>query len=461
MNTNIIKKTLLLALVCLVGFMTSAIAQGKKYALFVGINAYQGAPLKGCVNDAKNLQRALASQYGFPVENTTLLTDYDATRNGILSNLKTYQDKAQAGDIFVFTYSGHGTLFPDSRSEEQDESDTVSMEGFYPADKYDSAICPIDLRDTSSSRPWRNLILDDELFEIFSGFTDKGAMVIFLSDSCHSGTLARSFGSTALQPPKTANARFLPYSKVVNLQGIPKPTKQRKVQRRSSDANGLLIVLSGSKDNEFSLDYPDSATGTTNGLFTKTLLMTINKLSSQGQKASYMTVRDIVSPEVSRLSAIQQNSQTPQIDARFFTGKLDTPLFEFVEKAPAPNPIPTPNPTPNPTPTPVEGLLRVVVKVTDKQDNPVDGAAVGIFNQSVGRSLQAGDVSKIPSRDIRATARTNNKGIYDSNIQSLLIPKGIYFIKIVRDGYAPYIGEIKIEENVPGYCVLVVKLDKQ
>lgn len=447
-----IYQTFVLGLLCFVVSSENAAAQSKKYGLFVGINSYTGGinPLNGCVNDAKNLQRTLAEKYGFAAADTTLLTDAQATRDGILNSIKAYQAKAQAGDVFVFTYSGHGTLFPDAKSEEQDEESSLEMADYYPLDKYDSAICPYDLRSSTSGKPWNNLILDDELYALFSGFTAKGSMVIFLSDSCHSGTLARSLGDNSFDSKLQPRARFLPLNKVRTLNSIPAPARTRRIKRTRNDVGGLLIVLSGSKDNEFSLDYPDSS-GAANGLFTKTLLETISRLASEGKKASYATVRDVVAPEVSRLSAMKENRQNPQIDNRFFAGSLDTPLFEFAGKT---------SPSPQPNPISTDGVLRVVVKVTDKQGMPVDGAAVGIFNQSVGRSLTAGDVSKISPRDIRAAARTDKKGIYDSNIQSLLIPQGTYFIKVVRDGYAPYIGEVKIEENAPGFCVLVVNLDK-
>lgn len=459
--------TITVAFTFLLAFSVNVAAQGKKYGLFVGINAYSGgvSPLDGCVNDANNLKRTLAAKYGFETVNTTLLTDNQATRDGILNAIKDYQSKAQAGDLFVFTYSGHGTLFPDDRSEEIDEEVSLEMPDVYPLGKYDSAICPIDLRSDTSGKPWRNLILDDELYALFSGFTSKGAMVIFLSDSCHSGTLARNLGQVSFASKPPARARFLPLPNIRALNSIPKPARSRRVKRTRSDADGLLVVLSGSKDNEYSLDYPDSS-GSVNGLFTKTLLETINEMSSQGQKASYLTVRDVVSPKVYQLSAAKNNSQTPQIDARFFSGGLDFPLFEFAGKTPT-APIGTTETTTTTTndtsaqTSDTGDLLRVVIKVTDKADQPVEGAAVGIFNQSVSRSLIAGQVKNISPRDIRGTGRTNKKGLYDSNIQSLLLPRGTYFIKVVRDGYEPYIGEIKIVENAPGYSVLTVKLQKQ
>ena len=177
------------------------------------------------------MQRTLADKYGFAAENTTLLTDGQATRDGIIGAIKDYQAKAAAGDVFVFTYSGHGTLFPDDRSEEIDEQESLEMADYYPLNKYDSAICPIDLRSNTSGKPWNNLILDDELYALFSGFTSKGALVVFISDSCHSGTLAREIGSNTFASKLQARARFLPLSKIRSLDSIPKPAKSRQVKR--------------------------------------------------------------------------------------------------------------------------------------------------------------------------------------------------------------------------------------
>ncbi len=446
MKNKTIKTIVVTGLLLLVGLTVNSFAQGKKYGLFVGINRYPEPvhALRGCVNDALNFHRRLTTQYGFAPENTTVLTDGQATRDGILNNLKAYQAQAQAGDLFVFTYSGHGTLFPDRNSEEQDETEVISVDGYYAADRYDSALCPIDLRDKTSGKPWSNLILDDELFTIFSGFTAKGAMVLFISDSCHSGTMARGLGAQKMPAP-TAQARFLPYSTITDLKSIPMPVSSRSLKRSDTDAKGLLIVLSGAKDNEFSLDYPDAETGETNGLFTKTLLLTLDKLKSNGQKATYMTIQTEVSPEVHRLSAKMENSQTPQLDARFFSGNLESPIFEFAGTPPTSN------------------LLRVVVKVTDKQGTAVDSAALGIFSSGINPSLltKKGGLSELKPNEIIATGRTNQKGLFDSNTQSILLPKGNYYIKVLHDGYQSYIGKVTVEENVPGYCVLVVRLEGQ
>lgn len=396
MKQTIIGNIILIVCLCLIAATVSARAAGKKYAVFVGINAYEQpiAPLRGCVNDAKNLQRALAERFGFAVADTTLLLDSQATRRAILSRLETYQAKVRAGDVFVLTYSGHGTLFPDKYSEELDETAEISMtEAGYPLDKYDSAICPFDARETSSGKPWRNLILDDELFAAFSKFTAKGAQVVFLSDSCHSGTIARSLlGGQNLSLPQadeTAVARFFPFTKIASFDALERAARPKPKLPVKPRQNDLLIVLTGSKDTEFSLDFPGK-NGEVNGLFTSTLLGTIKAMSAQRKKTSYLSVQQIVSPEVVRLAKTRDKSQTPQIDARFFKGNLNAALFAFAGKtAAAINNNQTANQTANQNQTnsissaaSKEDRLRVVVKVTDKAGNLIENAAVGIFNRN-------------------------------------------------------------------------------
>jgi hypothetical protein len=76
---------------------------------------------------------------------------------------------AKYGDVVVITYSGHGTWVPDSDGDEPD--------------RRDEALCPWDVRE-------KGPLLDDNLFEIFSE-RERGVRLVMISDSCHSGTVAR------------------------------------------------------------------------------------------------------------------------------------------------------------------------------------------------------------------------------------------------------------------------------
>lgn len=324
------KKVLVLAvLVCaFLALAGSASAAGKKYGLFVGINKYSGgiSELAGCVNDVTNVRATLMQKFGFLAADTTMLTDGDATRDAILSNLLKYQAVAKKGDIFVFDYSGHGTLFPDNRSEDQDETeltylevmnDKGQMEVWYPRAKYDSAIVPVDARSTTSGKPWRNLILDDELAAIFAGFTQKGAQVVFISDSCHSGTIGRAKAKMNFRTQSLATVFGVRRFDDLNLEapattrtaGFPVPV------------NPLYIVLTGSKDNEFSLDARNLPQPM--GLFTYNLLRQINKPG--GNLLSYQATMAIVSPAVA--TAAGDNPQHPQVDGRY--GNPNSVLFSL------------------------------------------------------------------------------------------------------------------------------------
>ena len=180
----------------------TAAAKGKKYGLFVGINNYPAPTntLYGAVNDAKNMKSLLETKFGFTAANDAILTDQQATRAAILSNLASLGAKAGAGDLLVFQYSGHGTLFPDKYSDEVDETQKTELHVVFedgskldiPSNYYDSAICPWDLDSESSGKNWGNLILDDELYAAFAPLTAKGVQVVFIADSCHSGSVAKA-----------------------------------------------------------------------------------------------------------------------------------------------------------------------------------------------------------------------------------------------------------------------------
>lgn len=322
--------TTFLPLVLLFACAADAEARGRKYGLFVGINAYAAptSPLYGCVNDAQNLQRAMTTRYGFARRDTSLLTDARATRQNILAAIGRYQARAAEGDLFVFTYSGHGTLFPDSYSDVQDETEDVALEVdgevWYPRDKYDSALVPVDAGEATSGKAWRNLILDDELYTAFAGFTAKGAHVVFVSDSCHSGSISRAATDDGEFRPRTQ-----PLARIFRARSFDRLRLRRERRRRRDPAprlrmpEGFYVALTGSRDDEFSLDWRPQ-TGRPTGLFTYVLLETIRR---EGTGLGYRALMERVSGEVAAMAARKDNSQHPQLDVRFFRGDANAPAF--------------------------------------------------------------------------------------------------------------------------------------
>lgn len=228
-----------------------------KLALTVGIN-YTGTSneLPDCVKDANDVAECLMSR-GFQV---TSILDGAATASVILDALRAMIAKAQYGDLAVFTYSGHGSFVPDQSGDEPDGRDEI--------------ICPADIMSG-------NFITDDQLNEVFSD-RNRGARVVFLSDSCHSGTVHKfaeiptSWGAPAVRMPR--RVRFLPpgnFMKALADRTAPEAVTQPLTRARKAASAALL--LSGCQDWEYSY-----STGT-NGAFTRAYLDAI----AAGEIVSY------------------------------------------------------------------------------------------------------------------------------------------------------------------------------
>ncbi len=327
---NLIVKALLLGLILTVCGVVAE-AKGRKYGLFVGINEYSDMipPLGGCVNDATKLRATLIAKYGFKAADTTLLTDAKATRDGIMGKIKAYEKLAGAGDLFVFHYSGHGSLFPDAESEEQDETKIIyyeetmpdgSVETYYPRDKYDSTLVPIDAEKATSGKPWKNMILDDELYALFSAFTKKGARVIFISDSCFSGSIARNEKNKYPE-------RFVPLHKVFRAKSFDevKITKPATTSRTTAppQLGNLYLTLTAADANETALDG-GSGEGPRMGLFTSNLVKALNAKGTTAM--NYTQLMTKVGKTVSKIASEDMNhNQNPQLDARY--GDPKTVIF--------------------------------------------------------------------------------------------------------------------------------------
>jgi len=156
-----------------------------KKALLVGINAYRPPinPLRGCLNDVQQMQSVLQQYYGFPAENVRLLRDEEATRQGILHGLAWLVEGAQAGDVLVFHYSGHGSQVDDDSGDEWECRDEI--------------LVPYD-------HDWDNPLRDDDLKAVFDR-VPVAANLTFISDSCHSGTVNK-----ALTPTEIPRVLFVP-----------------------------------------------------------------------------------------------------------------------------------------------------------------------------------------------------------------------------------------------------------
>jgi hypothetical protein len=233
-----------------------------KFGLCVGLN-YAGtqSALAGCLNDANDIEDAL-TQRGFAV---TKLLERDATKSAILKHLTVLVESLRYGDLAVFSISSHGSWVPDESGDEPDGRDEV--------------LIPWDIEEG-------NYITDDDLAKIFAE-RERGARVVMLSDSCHSGTVSRF--SRELSPPANAAkvrflppAAFLPESEIMDVRGISGSTR-RAAQPPGRTAS---LLLAGCGDLEFAYDawFGDRA----NGAFTRAALDSLAELHTPGNYQDWM-----------------------------------------------------------------------------------------------------------------------------------------------------------------------------
>ena len=150
------------------------------------------------------------------------LLDKKATGNEILTEIQALVVAAKAGDRLVVQYSAHGSFVPDDDSDEPDGTD--------------ECLCPYDV---SSKGP----LTDDELFDLFSQ-RESGVRLLMISDSCHSGTVARF---APIATPPTVRGRGAPQRKVRFLPPaafLPKRALSRLGVRRAriDRLDGQIVV---------------------------------------------------------------------------------------------------------------------------------------------------------------------------------------------------------------------------
>lgn len=162
-----------------------------RYALIVGVSRYTTVrSLLGPRNDVTLLVNTLVEQ-GMPRERIRVLADtlneadYPArvtadglpTRAEIIAGLDWLAQAAGPSSEVLIFFAGHGSQFPSA-----DEPDGLN-----------EFFLPIDVRPaTTPGQPPANILLDDDLQPKIAAILNRGALVWFVADACHSGSLSRA-----------------------------------------------------------------------------------------------------------------------------------------------------------------------------------------------------------------------------------------------------------------------------
>lgn len=214
----------------------------KGISIHIGLNKvdpahYDGwdGALSGCINDANDML-AIAKKKGFA---SVTLLDEQATAKAVTKAIADAAKRLSAGDILLFTYSGHGGQVRDTNHDEKD--------------RRDETLCLYD----------RELV-DDELYTLWKKFK-KGVRIFMLSDSCHSGSNARGprpsgeFRRRRGMPRQLADRVYAKHKKLYD------DIQKKNAGSERARVGASLILISGCMDNQTSAD------GARNGLFTETL----------------------------------------------------------------------------------------------------------------------------------------------------------------------------------------------
>jgi len=225
-------------------------------SLHIGLNAVDAAhygdtyPLRGCHNDARDMEM-IARTAGYA---STVLLDNAATATRVQEWIFAAGEHLVGGDSLLLTYAGHGAQVPDASGDEEDSKDETWV-----------------LFD--------RMLLDDEIYAALGRLRD-GVRVLIVSDSCHSGSVARLVefqnlvrsGPLADQYAQTTGRFRTPdepdFGPRVWRQH---PQEYANIARRfQGDQRALVraavIQISGCQDTQLSAD------GVDNGLFTSNLL---------------------------------------------------------------------------------------------------------------------------------------------------------------------------------------------
>ena len=281
----------------------------------MGINEYPNFPperqLRGCLNDVALLRATLRDRFGFDDASMTVLTNEQATRDGILAAMKKLVEDTGPDDVVLFYYSGHGSQMSDREGDEPDF--------------YDETIIPYDSgRMTHENRD----ISDDEIYLWLRDLGQKTGNITLWFDCCNSGSLTRAaFGGATRsvprddRPPSELPESPIPRSEWAALKAVHDtigPSGWAPVGSR-------YVMIAACRDEQTASEYPPQA-GSADEVHGCMTYYLHQELMTAGPGTTY---RDVFNPARRRVGLMYPD-QTPQLE-----GNCDRVVFGLVDLAPA------------------------------------------------------------------------------------------------------------------------------
>lgn len=227
------------------------------WAVIVGVGRYTAMPsLKFTDDDAYRVFSFLKSPEGgaLPDDQIAILVDESATRENILRTMRQYFLKADANDVVLFYFSGHG------------------LEGCF---------LPVDFDG------YNNKLRHDEIKRVF--MESKAKHKLCIADACHSGTL--NYGLAAKGPAQVSLQRYY---------------------QAFEDTDGGIALLMSSKGEELSLEDH----GLRQGVFTYYLLRGL-KGQADNNGDFLVTIRELYNFVHTKVREYTTGVQTPVLTGDF------------------------------------------------------------------------------------------------------------------------------------------------
>jgi len=250
-----------------------------------------------CEKDADDMHNLLLINDFVSLKLTTKEATRDNVKNAILDAAK----ELKSGDIMVVYYSGHGGKVPNVPSPYDIEYDNI-----------DETWCL-----------WDAQLLDDELRNLWASF-DKGVRIVLLSDSCHSGSIAKApisleeENNIEDEPQEEENGYIRKKAISDKVAKATFENNEEFYRKLALEVNALEITkkpveafvkqISGCQDTEYSY------TGETNSAFTEALKYVWDDGNFEGTyKDFYKQIREQLTNQHPKL--LEFGEKIPEFDA--------------------------------------------------------------------------------------------------------------------------------------------------
>lgn len=253
---------------------------GKVHALIIGVNDYPGDynDLSYCVADAQDVRTAFQSSNMWSDATIYYITDQQATEGNILNTINTIKNNAAADDLFVMTFSGHGT---NSNGR--------------------AAICvwSDDLTD------W-GYINDQELATAIQGMPCASSLFI---DSCYSGgIIGKNLTSVRGGITKTARVYTGAAGYDPNFKGTLNPKAAKNVETLPN-----LVCVTASKGSEVSWEISSIENGVFTYCFTEGLGFSSTPGPADTNGNNSVSAEELYNYSYPKVADMTDGDQNPQM----------------------------------------------------------------------------------------------------------------------------------------------------